>query len=259
MQESILLRLEDQIATITLNRPEVFNAFNDQMSYALLDVLAQVDQDPSIRAVILTGSGKAFCSGQDLKNKEHQENKGFRDSLEKRYNPMIRYLRRIPKPIICQLNGVAAGAGCSLVLACDLVIASESAYLVEIFMNIGLVPDSGSSYFLPRTLGYHKAFEMLTKSSRISAREAQQLGLVNLVVPGEDLERVVKKEAVFYAQAPTKAIGLVKKMLGKGMNSSLDEVLDYEALCQEIAGGTLDHQEGIQAFLEKRKAQFRGE
>ncbi|RFM35437.1 enoyl-CoA hydratase-related protein [Chitinophaga silvisoli] len=256
---TIHLHVQDNIATITLNRPDVYNAFNDEQSYELQDALKQVEKDPLVRAVILTGAGKAFCSGQDLKAAMDAGDRKLSESLHKRYNPIIRAIRNMPKPVICKLNGVAAGAGCSLALACDLIIASETASLIEIFINIALVLDSGSSYFLPRTVGYHRAFELATKATKLSATEAKELGLVNKVVKGEELDQAVQEEALFYANAPTKAIALLKKMLTKGMTEDLDAVLDYEAYCQEIAGKTADNKEGIRAFIEKRKPVFTGQ
>lgn len=258
MFTSILHQIDNGIATITLNRPDVYNAFNDPQSYELQEALKLSEKDPSVRVVVLTGAGKAFCSGQDLKASMDAGQRNLSESLHKRYNPIIRAIRNMPKPVICKLNGVAAGAGCSLALACDIIIASETATMIEIFINIALVLDSGSSYFLPRTVGYHRAFELATKATKLSATEAQALGLINKVVKPEDLDSAVQSEAEFYANAPTKAIALLKKMLTKGMTENLDTVLDYEAYCQEIAGKTADNAEGIKAFIEKRKPVFTG-
>ncbi len=258
MYEFLKYEAVDGTGTITLNRPEVYNALNDEITYELQDVLKKVSRDPDIRVVVLTGEGKAFCSGQDLKSGSPEQKRSFIDSLHKRYNPIIRAMRKMEKPIICRLNGVAAGAGCSLALACDIIVAAEEAMLTEVFVNIGLVLDSGSSYFLPRLVGSAKAFELATMGSRIKGKEAYELGLVNKVVPLDELDAAVKSFTDYYAKAPTRAIGLMKKMLNKSGNSSLDEMLDYEAWCQEIAGSTEDYKEGVNAFLEKRKAGFKG-
>lgn len=254
----LLYRNEQGIATITLNRPEVYNALNDEITFELQDALRDVARDESVRVVVLTGEGKAFCAGQDLKASSAAGKRSFMESLHKRYNPIIRAMRGLPKPVICRLNGVAAGAGCSLALACDIIIASEEATLIEVFVNIGLVPDSGSSYFLPRLVGSAKAFELCTMGSRVKASEALSLGLVNRCVPAEELDAVLKEYTSYFAQAPTKSVGLIKKMLQKSTQATLDEMLDYEAYCQEIAGWSEDYKEGVAAFLEKRSPRFSG-
>ena len=167
-------------------------------------------------------------------------------------------MRNLPKPIVCRLNGVAAGAGCSIALACDIIVAAEEATLIEVFINIGLVPDSGSSYFLPRLIGSAKAFELCSTGKKVKAAEAAQMGMINRVVPMELLDKTVAEYTSYFAGAPTKAIGLIKKMLQKSATSTLDEMLDYEAYSQEIAGRTEDHKEGVKAFAEKRKPSFSG-
>jgi 2-(1,2-epoxy-1,2-dihydrophenyl)acetyl-CoA isomerase len=250
--------VENGVATITLNRPDVYNALNDEITYELQDALKAVAKDAAARVVVLTGEGKAFCSGQDLKASAATPNRSFQESLHKRYNPIIRAMRQLPKPIVCRLNGVAAGAGCSLALACDVVVAAEDAVLTEVFINIGLVPDSGSSYFLPRLVGMAKAFELCTLGSKVKATDAASWGLINRAVPADQLDDAVKTYTDYYATAPTKAIGLIKKMLQKSATATLDDMLEYEAYCQEIAGSTTDHKEGVQAFLEKRKPAFTG-
>ena len=258
MYKAILYEKKDNTAYITLNRPDVFNAFNDDQSYELQDALKVTTKDEEVRVIVLTGAGKAFCSGQDLKDIAEKENRSLSDSLYKRYNPIIRAMRMMPKPIICRLNGVAAGAGCSLALASDMIIAAENASLIEVFINVGLVLDSGSSYFLPRVVGSQKAFELATMGTKVTAADALAMGMVNRVVPADQLDAEVEKVVSYYRNAPTKAIGMMKKMLNKSFNSNLEEMLEYEAFCQEIAGNSLDYKEGVKAFNEKRKAEFKG-
>lgn len=254
----ITYQVVDGVATITLNRPEVYNALNDGITYELQDAWKAVAKDEAVRVVVLTGAGKAFCSGQDLKDSASQGKRSFLDSLHKRYNPIISAMRQLPKPIVCRLNGVAAGAGCSMALACDVIVAAEESTLIEVFINIGLVPDSGSAYFLPRLVGMAKSFELCSLGNKVLASEALKIGLVNKVVPMAELDNAVKSYTEYYAKAPTKAIGLIKKMLNKSFTSTLEEMLEYEAYSQEIAGDTHDHKEGVQAFLEKRKPAFQG-
>lgn len=251
--------MEQGVATITLNRPDVYNALNDEITYELQDALKAVAKDAQVRVVVLTGEGRAFCSGQDLKAASGDQKRSFMQSLHKRYNPIVSAMRNLPKPIVCRLNGVAAGAGCSLALACDVIVASEEATLIEVFINIGLVPDSGSSYFLPRTVGMNKAFELCSMGNRVKAAEAVSIGLINKAVPAAELDQAVKFYTDYFAKAPTKSIGLIKKMLNKSVTSTLEEMLEYEAYCQEIAGTSNDYKEGVTAFLEKRKPDFKGQ
>jgi len=258
MFKSLLLEVKDRVGTITLNRPDFFNAFDDELSFEFQDALKQVTKDKDVRVVVITGAGKAFCSGQDLKDISKSEGRNLGESLLTRYNPIIRLIANMPKPVICRLNGVAAGAGCSVALACDMIIASEHASLIEVFINVGLVLDSGSSYFLPRAIGRAKAFEMATRGNKVKADEALQIGLVNKVVNAGKLDAAVKEATDYYAAAPTKAIALMKKMLHKSASSTLEEMLQYEAYCQEIAGFSEDYKEGVKAFIEKRKPSFKG-
>jgi 2-(1,2-epoxy-1,2-dihydrophenyl)acetyl-CoA isomerase len=254
----IKLEIADKVGTITLNRPDVFNAFNDEQSYELQDALKQVKRSADVRVVVLTGEGKAFCSGQDLKAISGAKNRSLSDSLYKRYNPIIKAMRELPKPIICKLNGVAAGAGCSLALASDFIVASEKASLIEVFINVGLVLDSGSSYFLPRIVGSNRAFELSTMGNKVSATQAYEWGMVNRVVSPEELDSETNTVTDYYKNAPTKTIALMKKMLNKSFHSDLNEMLQYEAYCQEIAGNSADYKEGVAAFNEKRKPDFKG-
>ena len=250
--------VSEGVAVISLNRPEVYNALHDEITFELQDAWKAVAKDDSVRVAVLTGEGKAFCSGQDLKAASGNQKRSFLQSLHKRYNPIIRAMRELPKPIVGRVNGVAAGAGCSLALACDVIVAAEEATFIEVFINIGLVPDSGSSYFLPRMVGSLKAFEMCSMGSRVSASEAQSIGLINKIAPSIQLDEAVKAYTDYYAKAPTKSIGIIKKMLNKSTSASLHEMLEYEAYCQEIAGTSHDYQEGVTAFLEKRKPNFSG-
>lgn len=259
--DTIKYEVSEGVATITMNRPDRYNAFIDEMNFALADAFKKAKKDPAVRVIVFTGEGeKAFCSGQDVKAvKDQVGQRSLGDSVRKKYNPIVRAMRSTPKPIICRLNGVAAGAGCSLVLASDIVIAAENASLIEVFVNIGLVLDSGSSYFLPRIVGTHKAFEMCTLASKVTAQEAKDLGIIYKVVHADQLDEAVNELSSHYAKAPTKAIGLIKQMINQSFNSDLDQMLECEANFQEIAGRSLDHQEGVKAFNEKRKPVFKGE
>ena len=258
MYKTIIYEQKENILTITLNRPEVINAFNEDMLSELNEAFIKAGEDESIRCIILTGAGKAFCSGQDLKD-FNEKKLTFREAIQQRYNPLIKRIAYLRKPVICAINGVAAGAGISLCLACDYRIASENASMTEVFINVGLVPDSGSSFFLPRIVGYAKAFEMCVTGDKITAKDAKQYGLVNKVVSGNSiLKKSAESTARMFANKPTAAIGMIKSILNKSFESNLDEILDEESRNQEIAGNTEDFKEGINAFLEKRKPVFRG-
>ncbi len=257
MYETILFDQQDKVATITLNRPDRYNAFNELMSKELISALRTCQKDPQIRAIVIGGAGKAFCSGQDLKDVEGKP-RSLGDSVERRYNPMVKLLRETEKPFICRLNGVAAGAGASLALACDHVVAAEEARMLWAFVNIGLVLDSGSSWTLPRLVGQRKAFELAALGEPVGAKEALDLGLINEVVPADQLEARCAALAATYAEKAPKALGLIKRMLQRSYESSLDDMLLMEKQSQEIAGRTEDYQEGVKAFVEKRKPQFKG-
>ncbi|MEP7145911.1 MAG: enoyl-CoA hydratase-related protein [bacterium] len=258
MYKAILSERNGNVLKITLNRPDVYNAFNEEMLFELQDAFRIAAEDENVRCVILTGSGKAFCSGQDLKDFNVKKST-FKEALETRYNPLIKQIAYLPKPVVCALNGVAAGAGLSIALACDYRIAVENASLTEVFINVGLVPDSGSSFFLPRIVGYAKAFEMCVTGEKISAREAKAIGLINKIVSNNKL-LVTSAEMIAkdFAARPTKAIGMIKDLLNKSFESGLEEILGMESNYQEKAGNTLDFKEGIKSFLEKRKSNFTG-
>ncbi|MDB4160785.1 enoyl-CoA hydratase-related protein [Bacteroidia bacterium] len=255
--ETLVYRNENGVTTICLNRPDRYNAFNEQMRQDLLAALQVAENDSLCRVIVLSGEGKAFCSGQDLKDIEGKDI-DFSDFLKTGYNPVIRAMRNMPKPIIARVNGVAAGAGCSLALACDFIIADERASFVEVFVGIGLVLDSGSSYFLPRLVGSNRAFELATMGKKVSASKALEWGMINRAVDTTVLDVEVEKVAQYYANAPTLAIASMKRMLNDSLVSTLDQVLDYEAHYQQIAGSSADYQEGVAAFLEKRKPAFKG-
>jgi 2-(1,2-epoxy-1,2-dihydrophenyl)acetyl-CoA isomerase len=258
MYNSLLFEVQERIATITLNRPERYNAFNNELSFELIDALKKCDKDAAIRVVVITGAGdKAFCSGQDLKDVAGVE-RSLGDSVNRRYNPMTRAIINMEKPVIARVNGVAAGAGAGIVLAADVAIAADTASLLFAFVNIGLVLDSGSSFTLPRLTGRKKAFELATLGERISAQEALELGLVNRVVPAAELDAVTREWAVKYSEKAPKSLALIKRMLNRSHHSSLEHMLEMEMYCQEIAGNSGDYLEGVMAFTQKRKPNFTG-
>ncbi len=255
---TILYEVKNNTCWITLNRPDVLNAFNEELTTDLHDALKSAEKDDNVRCIVITGAGRGFCSGQDLKSHSGEERRSLKDSLVRRYNPIIRRMRNMDKPIIAMINGVAAGAGCSLALACDMRVMAESASLVEVFIRIGLVPDSGAHWFLVRHVGLAKAFELAALGDKIDAQQALDLGLVNKLTSDDSLQKETEELAQRLAQSPTKAIGLIKRALNKSVHSDLESILEYESYLQEIASLTDDHKEGVQAFVEKRKPEYKG-
>ncbi len=255
--ENLIFNYQNQVAFITLNRPQVYHALNSALIQEITHAVSAASADEAIRAIVLTASGdKAFCSGADLKSGLESSELG--DTLRKNYNPMVLAMRNAPKPIICRLNGIAAGAGMSLALACDVIIANKEAYLSELFVGIGLMPDAGSMYFLPRIIGERRTFELCSTGRKVSMDEALQWGLINDAVPYDELDEAVEKVLGYYRSAATLSIGLMKKVLGKSLHSSLEEMLELEADNQTILGKTADFAEGVMAFIQKRPAQFKG-
>jgi 2-(1,2-epoxy-1,2-dihydrophenyl)acetyl-CoA isomerase len=256
---TILYDLADGVATLTFNRPEVRNAFNDVMAEEVQAALKMAERDENVRCVVITGAGQSFCAGQDLAAvRERGGDVSFRDHLQKTYNPIVSKLRSMEKPIIAAINGAAAGAGWGIALACDIRYASETAKFRLAFSGIGLAPDSGTSFFLPRFVGLGCALELAYTNEVIDATGALALGLVNKVFPPDQLISATLELAHKLAQAPTRGLGLTKRAMNYALDASLDQALDYEAYLQEIAGRTVDHHEGVQAFLEKRSPNFIG-
>ncbi|WP_017753437.1 enoyl-CoA hydratase-related protein [Calidifontibacillus oryziterrae] len=256
MFETIKFEVTSGVAWLTLNRPDKLNAFTEQMNTEIVRALKDVARNPEVRCLVITGEGRAFCAGEDLGSLGEETNHG--EILRNRYNPMIKQLATLEKPVIAAINGVAAGAGLSLALACDFRLASEKASLVEAFIHIGLIPDSGNLYYLPRLVGQAKALELAMLGEKISANEAKSIGLVTKVIPLESWHDEVSSFAEKLANMPTKAIGLIKRYVNDSWDSDLIEMLEKEAVGQRAAGVTNDHKEGVAAFLEKRKPQFHG-
>jgi 2-(1,2-epoxy-1,2-dihydrophenyl)acetyl-CoA isomerase len=259
MSNSIELKIENKIAYITLNRPEVFNSFNREMALNLQSILDGCEANSEVRAIVLTGNGKAFCAGQDLKEVTNPDlNPGFKKILEEHYNPIITRIRNIKKPIIGAINGVAAGAGANIALACDIVVAHDKVSFIQAFSLIGLVPDSAGTYFLPRLIGFQKALALAMLGDKISSEEAEKMGMIYKSVPLEEFEETINSLALKLANMPTKALGLIKELFNKSMTNSLDEQLALESKLQIEAAQSNDYQEGVTAFIEKRKPNFKG-
>ena len=256
---SILLKTEHNIGYITLNRPEVFNSFNREMALLMQDTLDQCANNDDVRAIVITGAGKAFCAGQDLKEVTTPElNPGFRKILEEHYNPIIERIRMIEKPVVAAVNGVAAGAGANIALACDIVVASENAAFIQAFSKIGLVPDSAGTFFLPRLIGFQKASALMMLGDKVGAKEAFEMGMIYKFYPVALFDEEVEKLAQTLAKMPTHAIALTKKLLNKSMVNDLQQQLAMESDLQIDASSSNDYQEGVNAFIEKRTPEFKG-
>jgi 2-(1,2-epoxy-1,2-dihydrophenyl)acetyl-CoA isomerase len=255
--ENIIYQKKEGVATITLNRPQALNAFTPPMNGELQRALKDADEDKTIRCFLLTGSGRAFCSGQDLKGRTPENKGSLSASLRERYNPIILRLRRTEKISVAAVNGIAAGAGCNLALACDLRVASEQAQFVQAFVRVGLAPDCGGSTILPRLVGLSKALELLLLGEPVDAKEALRIGLVAKVVPANDLPSASLAIAQTIARGP-RSLGLIKRAVNRAVLPELEAQLEYEAYLQEIAGRSSDFDEGVRAFLEKRPPIFTG-
>lgn len=247
---------------ITLNRPDKLNAFNEEMGNDLLEALKEGEKSPEIRCLVLTGEGRAFSVGEDLNSNRSAYDSGktvpFGEVLKQKYNPIVQRIRKMDRPVLAALNGVTAGAGLGLALACDLRAASDKATFHEAFIKVGLIPDAGTSFWLPRILGPGKAMEVALLGEPIDAARALNLGLVNWVFPDERFRDEVSKVAEKLAKGPTKAMGLTKRALNRAVVVDMDSSLEYEMYLQDIAGRTRDHVEGVKAFFEKRDPNFTG-
>ncbi len=254
---SILFEIKNSIAYITLNRPEKYNAFNREMALALQEKLDQCEKNISVRCVYLTGAGKAFSAGQDLT--EVVDATGIENNVVEYYNPIVTKIRNLSKPVLAVVNGVAAGAGANIALCCDIVIAAENASFIQAFSKIGLIPDSGGTYFLPRLIGLQKASALMMLGDKISAKEAEQLGMIYKYFDDDSLATEAENIATELAKLPTRALAFTKEALNKSLHQDLDQQLATEDILQQKAAATNDFKEGVAAFIEKRKPDFKGD
>ena len=256
---SILFDIKDNIATITLNRPEAFNSVNTELAHELIKSLDECKRNNEVRAIILTGSGKAFCAGQDLKEvTDPSLNPGFEVLMKEHYEPILFRLRQIEKPIVAAVNGVAAGAGANFALACDIILASEKASFIQAFSAIGLIPDSGGTFTLPRIVGTAKATALAMLGDNVSAEEAERLGMIYRYFPEDSFQKEVAKIASKLSKMPTKGLGLTKRAFNQSLGNNFEQQMMLETDLQIEAASTEDYAEGVQAFVEKRKPNFKG-
>ena len=256
--KKINFTIKNQVATISLNRPEVLNSFNYAMADEVIDAFKICKKEDNVRAILLTGEGRAFCAGQDLAEATGENSPSIDKIVEHTYNPILSAIRNTPKPVICAVNGVAAGAGANIAIACDITIACESAKFIQSFTNIGLVPDSGGTYNLPRLIGMQNAAALMFSGDKLTAKEAKNLGLIYDLTEDENLMEAAFSYAEKLAKRPTKSIGLTKQLLNQSLNNNLNEQLELEKEFQAISAQSYDHKEGIKAFFEKRKPEYRG-
>ncbi len=256
---SIIFQINEGVATIKLSRPEKLNSFNREMALALQDRLDECEKNISVRCVVITGDGKAFCAGQDLAEVTDPLGSGMENILSEQLNPIIIKIRTLSKPVLAVVNGVAAGAGANIAICCDVVIASESASFIQAFSKIGLIPDSGGTYFLPRLIGFQKASAVMMLGDKVPAKDAKEMGMLYEVFPEATLFLEAEKLSMRLAALPTKALAYTKQALNASFFQTLDQQLQTEDTLQEKAAGTNDFAEGVQAFLEKRKPDFKGD
>jgi 2-(1,2-epoxy-1,2-dihydrophenyl)acetyl-CoA isomerase len=254
---TITLAIEENVATVTLNRPDRLNSFTETMHEDLRGAIAEV-KSGGVRALLITGAGRGFCAGQDLTDRANNGNADAGSSLERNYNPLVKSLRDLEMPVIAAVNGVAAGAGASLALACDLVLAARSSYFLQAFCHIGLVPDAGGTYFLPRAVGQARALGLAMLGDRLPAEDAERWGLIWKCVDDDKLMPEAQALAGKLAKGPTKGLSLIKQAIRAGVTNTLDEQLAVEAKLQSVANKTEDFREGVTAFVQKRPAQFKG-
>ncbi|MEO5649441.1 MAG: enoyl-CoA hydratase-related protein [Ginsengibacter sp.] len=256
---SILFEIKNSIAFITLNRPEKFNAFNREMALRLQEKLDECEKDTSIRCVYITGAGKAFCAGQDLAEVADPNGPGMQKILSEHYNPIVTRIRKLNKPVIAAVNGVAAGAGANIALCCDIVVAAQSASFIQAFSKIGLIPDSSGTYFLPRLIGFQKASALIMLGDKVPAEEAEQMGMIYKFFPDEIFFIESEKIASILAAMPTKGLAFTKQALNLSLEQSFEQQLKTEDKLQQKAAATEDFTEGVQAFLGKREPKFKGQ